>query len=76
MDMNINTDAAAAPFSMNDVRLIQEAVRRAETAAASRGALRNGVVAAIVAEARRGTRDLHGLVRAGLRGEELVSRAA
>jgi len=53
---------AAAGLSDVDPRLLEEAFRRASRQGAEPDSQK--VLAAIIAEAKRGTRDLHGLVRA------------
>ncbi len=50
-----------------DPRLLEEAFRRACAAPLNSGNDRQGILAAILDEARRGTRHMHGLVGAAAR---------
>lgn len=52
-------------FTDSEMVLIEEAVRRAATHRSASGADRGAIVEAVVAEARRGTRTLFGLVKVG-----------
>ena len=63
----IDLDRFGGNFSNNENRLIGEAVRRATAARFNNGVNRDTIVAAVVAEAARGTRNLFGLVKAGTR---------
>lgn len=62
----------AAGMADVDPRLLEEAFRRACKAPLNAGADHQSMLAAILAEARRGTRHMHGLVGAAAR----VTRAA
>ena len=55
------------PYSINEQRLIGEAIRRATAARAAMGTSRDAIEAAVMAEAGRGTRSMFGLVRAASR---------
>ena len=52
------------PASRNEVHLLQEALRRACNSVWNKGVELDVVLAAIIAEAEKGTRDMHGLVSA------------
>jgi len=52
------------PLNDIDPRLISEAFRRARATAANATLASDQILSAILAEARRGTRDMFGLVRA------------
>lgn len=54
------------PHSLSDIdpRLLTEAFRRARERRANAGIDADSLLSAILAEARRGTRDLYGLTRA------------
>jgi|GEM_PF-3425237 len=52
------------PATRNEVHLLQAALRRACAARFNQGIDEKEIFAAIVAEAEKGTRDMHGLVRA------------
>ncbi len=52
------------PASRNEVHLLQEALRRACNSVWNKGVAPDLVLAAIIAEAEKGTRDMHGLVSA------------
>ena len=56
------------PFNDIDPRLISEAFRRARATAANATLDSDQILSAILAEARRGTRDMFGLVRAAQTG--------
>lgn len=51
-------------FSNGDMMLIAEAVRRALAQRCNQGVPRDRVIEAVLAEARRGTRTMFGLVKA------------
>jgi hypothetical protein len=52
------------PLGDIDPRLLEEAFRRARSASLNDQLDSNALLSAILAEARRGTRDMYGLVRA------------
>lgn len=52
------------PATSNEVHLLQEALRRACASKWNHGLEEKVVLEAIIAEAEKGTRDMHGLVRA------------
>jgi hypothetical protein len=56
------------PFDGVDPRLICEAFRRARETAANAAIDSDQILSAILAEARKGTRDMFGLVRAAQMG--------
>ena len=59
--MNLNAAHALADI---DPRLLTEAFRRAREKQTNAAIDADGLLSAIIAEARRGTRDLYGLIRA------------
>ena len=52
-------------FTDNEMVLIEEAVRRASAQRCAAGVDRGAIMEAVVAEARRGTRTMFGLVKVG-----------
>jgi len=58
------TKISSRPLGDIDPRLISEAFRRARATAANTAIASEQILSAILAEARRGTRDMFGLVRA------------
>jgi hypothetical protein len=58
----------SSPFDDIDPRLIGEAFRRARETTANAAIASDQILSAILAEARRGTRDMFGLVRAAQTG--------
>ncbi|UDL94905.1 hypothetical protein LGH83_01090 [Lichenihabitans sp. PAMC28606] len=62
-----DSDQFGTHFTPNDNRLIGEAVRRAVALRFNAETERDAIVAAVVAEAGRGTRSMFGLVRAASR---------
>lgn len=60
-------DLPATGFTDNEMMLIAEAVRRACEGRWNVGIAREAIVEAVMAEARRGTRTMYGLVKVGWR---------
>ena len=62
-------DLPASGFTDNEMMLIAEAVRRAHLRHGKAGIERGAIEEAVIAEARRGTRTMYGLVKVGWRLE-------
>ncbi len=60
-------DLPASGFTDNEMMLIAEAVRRAHLRHRDTGIARGAIEEAVIAEARRGTRTMYGLVKVGWR---------
>lgn len=58
-------DLPDVAFTDSEMVLIEEAVRRASTQRCAVGIDRGAIMEAVVAEARRGTRTMFGLVKVG-----------
>ncbi len=58
-------DLPPSGFNNSEMMLIAEAVRRALAQRCNAGVPRDRVIEAVLAEARRGTRTMFGLVKAG-----------
>ena len=68
-------DLPASGFTDNEMMLIAEAVRRAQLRHCKAGIERGAIEEAVIAEARRGTRTIYGLVKVGWRLEREAAGA-